>query len=96
MVANHGQQMKYFHKVTGCNSRLDSIQAAILNIKLNHLDSYSNSRNKMAEIYDEKFSEIPELSIPKRQYNSTHVFHQYTLKVNSELRNSLTDFLKKK
>jgi dTDP-4-amino-4,6-dideoxygalactose transaminase len=94
MIANHGQEVKYYHKVTGCNSRLDSIQAAILKIKLNHLDSYSFSRNKMADNYDESFSKIPELSIPKRQHNSTHVFHQYTLKIESELRNSLIDFLK--
>lgn len=94
MIANHGQEIKYYHKVTGCNSRLDSIQAAILNIKLNHLDSYSSKRNKMAKIYDENFSEIPELTIPKRQHNSTHVFHQYTLMVNSKLRNSLIEFLK--
>lgn len=94
MIANHGQEVKYYHKVTGCNSRLDSIQAAILNIKLNHLDSYSFERNKMAKIYDENFSEIPELTIPKRQHNSTHVFHQYTLMVNSELRDGLIDFLK--
>jgi dTDP-4-amino-4,6-dideoxygalactose transaminase len=89
-----GAMVKYYHKVTGCNSRLDSIQAAILNIKLKHLDGYSASRNKMAEEYDRNFSKIPELSIPKRQYNSTHVFHQYTLKIVPELRNSLIDFLK--
>ena len=94
MIANHGQQVKYYHKVTGCNSRLDSIQAAILNIKLNHLDSYSFSRNKMAKNYDENFSDIQELSIPKRQQNSTHVFHQYTLKIVPELRNALIKFLK--
>ena len=94
MIANHGQEQKYYHKITGCNSRLDSVQAAILNIKLNHLDSYSLSRNEMARAYDESFSEIPELSIPKRQYNSTHVFHQYTLKIVPELRSSLIDFLK--
>jgi len=93
MIANHGQKIKYYHKVTGCNSRLDSIQATILNIKLNHLESYSSSRNKMAKNYDEGFSEISELSIPKRQHNSTHVFHQYTLKVEPELRSSLIDFL---
>ena len=85
--------MKYYHKVTGCNSRLDSIQAAILYMKLNHLDSYSSSRNKMAKNYDEGFSKISELSIPKRQHNSTHVFHQYTLKVQPELRSSVIDFL---
>ena len=94
MIANHGQEVKYYHKVVGCNSRLDSIQAAILNIKLRHLDSYSVSRNIMADTYDEYFSKIPELFIPKRQYNSTHVFHQYTLKITSGLRKSLIDFLK--
>ena len=94
MIANHGQEVKYYHNVTGCNSRLDSIQAAILNIKLKHLDNYSVSRNKMAEEYDRSFSKIPELSIPKRQYNSTHVFHQYTLKVKSQLRSKLIEYLK--
>jgi dTDP-4-amino-4,6-dideoxygalactose transaminase len=93
MIANHGQEVKYYHKVTGCNSRLDSIQAAILNIKLNHLDSYSSTRNKMAKNYDESFSEISALSIPKRQHNSTHVFHQYTLKVEHKLRSPLIGFL---
>ena len=94
MIANHGQEVKYFHKVTGCNSRLDSIQAAILNIKLSHLDDYAASRNKMAKNYDENFSKIPELIVPKRQCNSTHVFHQYTLKIDAKLRNSLIDYLK--
>ena len=93
MIANHGQEVKYYHKVTGCNSRLDSIQAAILNIKLKYLDSYSSSRNIMAKNYDEGFAEISELSIPKRQHNSTHVFHQYTLRVKPELRDSLIEFL---
>ena len=93
MIANHGQEVKYYHKVTGCNSRLDSIQAAILNIKLSHLDDYAASRNKMAKNYDEGFYEISKLSIPKRQHNSTHVFHQYTLKIKPELRSSLIDFL---
>ncbi len=94
MIANHGQDVKYYHKVTGCNSRLDSIQAAILDVKLSHLDDYIVSRNIMAKNYDEVFSQIPELSIPKRQQNSTHVFHQYTLKVLPELRDSLIDFLR--
>jgi len=95
MIANHGQQEKYYHKVTGCNSRLDSIQAAILKIKLNYLDSYIHNRNKMANNYDDYFSNFKELTIPKRQHNSSHVFHQYTLKVNPELRNPLIDFLTK-
>ena len=94
MIANHGQEKKYFHKITGCNSRLDSIQASILNIKLKYLDEYSKSRNQMAEIYDESFSKIPYIIIPKRQYNSTHVFHQYTLKIKNNLRDNLINYLK--
>lgn len=93
MIANHGQEVKYFHKVTGCNSRLDSIQAAILKIKLKYLEDYSLSRNKMAKKYDNNFSKINELIIPKRQNNSTHVFHQYTLKVKAEIRSKLINFL---
>tara|TARA_B100001250_G_scaffold397181_1_gene404025 strand:- start:635 stop:1126 length:492 start_codon:yes stop_codon:yes gene_type:complete len=94
MIANHGQEKKYFHKITGCNSRLDSIQASILNIKLKYLDEYSKSRNQMAEIYDESLSKIPDIIIPKRQYNSTHVFHQYTLKIKNNLRDNLINSLK--
>ena len=95
MIANHGQEKKYYHKLTGCNSRLDSIQAAVLNIKLKYLDIYSKSRNKMADNYDKNFSEISEIITPYRQYNSSHVFHQYTLKVKDNLRDELFKFLKK-
>jgi len=94
MIANHGQETRYYHKITGCNSRLDSIQAAILNIKLKYLDDYSFSRNLMAKKYDENFSKITYLTIPKRQYNSSHVFHQYTLKVNKDFRDALIAYLK--
>lgn len=93
MIANHGQEKKYYHKVLGCNSRLDTIQAAILNIKLKHLDNYSQSRNKMATYYDEAFSAIQELEVPERQHNSTHVFHQYTMKVKNGKRNELQQYL---
>ncbi|MBP6755228.1 MAG: DegT/DnrJ/EryC1/StrS family aminotransferase [Bacteroidia bacterium] len=93
MIANHGQEKKYYHQVLGCNSRLDTIQAAILNIKLRHLDEYSAARNKMAAYYDAAFSTINELEVPERQYNSTHVFHQYTLKVKNGTRNQLQSFL---
>lgn len=96
MIANHGQEKKYFHKVLGCNSRLDTIQAAILNIKLNHLDQYSSARNKMAAYYDQAFSAIEELEVPSRQYNSNHVFHQYTLKVKNSKRNELQKYLSEK
>jgi UDP-2-acetamido-2-deoxy-ribo-hexuluronate aminotransferase len=93
MIANHGQEKKYYHKVLGCNSRLDTIQAAILNIKLKHLDTYSQARNTMALFYDTAFSAIDELQVPERQGNSTHVFHQYTLKVKNGRRNELQQYL---
>lgn len=79
MIANHGQAKKYHHSVIGCNSRLDTIQAAILNVKLEHLDRYSSARNKVADAYDAAFSELEWISAPKRVENSTHVFHQYTV-----------------
>ena len=93
MIANHGQEKKYYHKVLGCNSRLDSIQAAILKIKLKHLDQYSSARNTMAAFYDDAFSVIEELEVPARQFNSNHVFHQYTLKVKNGKRNELQQYL---
>jgi dTDP-4-amino-4,6-dideoxygalactose transaminase len=96
MIANHGQEKKYYHKVLGCNSRLDTIQAAILNIKLRHLDEYSAARNKMASFYDNAFATINELEVPNRQHNSTHVFHQYTLKVKNGSRNQLQNYLTEK
>lgn len=79
MVANHGQKKKYYHSVIGVNSRLDSIQAAILGVKLKHLDAYCAARQAVAAAYDAAFGEMPQLKIPARQHNSTHVFHQYTL-----------------
>ena len=95
MIANHGQVKKYYHKVLGCNSRLDTIQAAILNIKLNHLDGYNQFRNKMASFYDDAFASIAALQLPQRQEGSTHVFHQYTLKVKNGKRNELQKYLAK-
>lgn len=96
MIANHGQEVKYYHKVIGCNSRLDSIQASILDIKLKYLDEYSAARNQMASEYDKAFSMIEGLEIPKRQVNSTHVFHQYTLKTKPELRDRIICHLKER
>ena len=96
MIANHSQEKKYFHKITGCNSRLDSIQAAILNIKIKYLDSYNKSRKEMANKYDLNFKNISDLVLPYRSSNSTHVFHQYTLKINPEIRSSLISFLNNK
>ncbi len=96
MIANHGQEKKYYHKILGCNSRLDTIQAAILDIKLKHLDTYSQARNAMALFYDTAFSAIEEVQVPKRHSKSTHVFHQYTLKVKNKRRSELQQYLSEK
>jgi dTDP-4-amino-4,6-dideoxygalactose transaminase len=96
MIANHGQEKKYHHKVLGCNSRLDTIQATILNIKLRYLDEYSSARNAMATFYNEALSTIDGIIVPERQSKSTHVFHQYTLKVKNGKRNELQKYLSEK
>ena len=96
IIANHGQSKQYFHSVIGVNSRLDSIQAAILNIKLKHLDDYCAARQKAAAFYDEAFADIAELQTPAREENLTHVFHQYTLRVKNGKRNELQKFLSEK
>ena len=93
MIANHGQSKKYHHKMIGCNSRLDSIQASILNTKLKYLDQYNMLRAQAANYYDKSFKLIEEIEIPHRVKYSTHVFHQYTLKVKNGKRNKLKSFL---
>jgi UDP-2-acetamido-2-deoxy-ribo-hexuluronate aminotransferase len=93
MVANHGQKKKYHHSVIGVNSRLDSMQAGILDVKLKYLDKYSAARNKAAKAYDKAFKVIEGLQTPKRQKNSTHVFHQYTLRVKGGKRDALQKHL---
>ncbi len=94
MIANHGQKKKYYHSVIGCNSRLDSIQAAILDIKLKRLDLYNKARIAVADKYDEAFKNIAELKTPFRAKYSTHVFHQYTLIVQNGKRDELIEYLK--
>jgi UDP-2-acetamido-2-deoxy-ribo-hexuluronate aminotransferase len=96
MITNHGQEKKYYHKVLGCNSRLDTIQAAVLKVKLKNLDNYSAARNRMAAYYDENLKNITEIRIPERAKNSTHVFHQYTLKVKNGKRDQLQKYLAEK
>ena len=96
IIANHGQEKKYYHKVLGCNSRLDTIQAAILNIKLKYLNKYSESRNNMANYYDNAFINIDAIQTPVRQNNSTHVFHQYTMLIKNGKRDELQAFLLEK
>jgi len=81
MIANHGQRVQYYHDVVGVNSRLDSIQAAVLRIKLRHLDAYAAARRAAADAYDAAFAQEERLIIPERSANSTHVFHQYTLQL---------------
>ncbi|MGI8640573.1 MAG: DegT/DnrJ/EryC1/StrS family aminotransferase [Pyrinomonadaceae bacterium] len=92
-IANHGQSERYYHSVIGVNSRLDSIQAAILNIKLKYLDEYCAARQKAAVFYNEAFKDIAELQTPVREENSTHVFHQYTLQVKNGKRDTLQKHL---
>ena len=89
MVANHGQVRRYYHDMVGVNSRLDSIQAAILGIKLARLDDYNATREAAANYYDQAFADVDALITPKRQHNSTHVFHQYTLRITDGRRDEL-------
>jgi len=89
MIANHGQRVKYHHDIIGINSRLDTLQAAILRVKLNHLDRYERSRNEVASFYDKALAGISAVETPYRAANSTHVFHQYTIKVKEGKRDGL-------
>lgn len=93
MIASHGQSKQYIHDVLGVNSRLDSIQAAILNVKLKYLDEYISARQNAAEFYDRAFEHHPEIITPKRKTNSTHVFHQYTLQIKNNKRDQLKEYL---
>jgi UDP-2-acetamido-2-deoxy-ribo-hexuluronate aminotransferase len=93
MIANHGQSQRYYHDVVGCNSRLDTIQAAILRIKLPRLDSYIAARRKVADHYDTYFSAFPQIKTPVRGEQSKHVFHQYTMQLNGIDRDALVAFL---
>ena len=93
MIANHGQSVQYVHDSIGVNSRLDSIQAAILRIKLVHLDEYAAARNVVATYYDKAFANHPKLKTPAKVKNSNHVFHQYTLQLKGVDRNALREFL---
>ena len=93
LIANHGQNKRYYHQIVGVNSRLDAIQAAILDIKLKHLDAYARARQQAAAYYDSAFADLHQVQIPVRQPNSTHVFHQYTLIVKEGSRDALQDHL---
>lgn len=92
-IANHGQSVRYYHDVVGCNSRLDAIQAVVLSAKLKHLDEYNAARKKVADFYDEAFAGHEEIITPLRSTFSTHVFHQYTLRIKNGKRDVMKDFL---
>ena len=94
MIANHGQTKKYHHKIIGCNSRLDTIQAAILNVKLNYMDDFTRARQKVAQYYDQTLSPLSEIKIPSKASFSTHIYHQYTVRVKNERRDALQAYLK--
>ncbi len=93
IVTNHGMEVRYYHDSIGVNSRLDSIQAAILRVKLARLDEYAAARNKAATYYDEAFKDVEELTTPHRSDFSTHVFHQYTLVTKNIDRFGLQEYL---
>jgi UDP-2-acetamido-2-deoxy-ribo-hexuluronate aminotransferase len=98
MRANHGQSKQYYHDVVGCNSRLDTIQAAILDIKLKHLDEYIAARRTVADYYDKAFAGTDRITTPYRAFYSNHAFHQYTLQLNTgndpaAYRDGLKEFL---
>jgi dTDP-4-amino-4,6-dideoxygalactose transaminase len=96
MIANHGQSKRYYHDTVGCNSRLDSIQAAVLRIKLRQLDNYIDARRNVADYYDGVLGSIKGVSIPFRAHDSKHVFHQYTIKLEGIDRNGLNEYLASK
>jgi dTDP-4-amino-4,6-dideoxygalactose transaminase len=96
MIANHGQKVKYHHEIIGVNSRLDTLQAAILNVKLKYLDDYEMRRNQVAEYYDRELSPLSFVEVPFRAINSTHVFHQYTLQTKGIDRNHFKAYLESK
>jgi len=93
MIANHGQSKQYYHDVVGCNSRLDSMQAAILDIKLKHLDEYVAARRSVADFYDKAFADNKKIKTPFRGAASNHAFHQYTLILEEVNRDGLKQFL---
>jgi dTDP-4-amino-4,6-dideoxygalactose transaminase len=96
MIANHGQKKRYYHELVGCNSRLDSIQAAVLNVKLPLLDEYIGQRIKAADAYDLALGNHPKIKVPYRAPYSKHVFHQYTILLEGADRNGLNAYLASK
>jgi len=92
-IVNHGMKVRYHHDLVGVNSRLDSIQAAVLNVKLKYLDLYNDARRRVADYYDSAFANIDLIETPFRSNSSKHIFHQYTLRILDGSRNELQRYL---
>lgn len=92
-ITNHGMKVRYYHDTIGVNSRLDTIQAAILRVKLRHLDAFNQARQKAAAHYDTELKDVMGINIPVRALNSSHIFHQYTLRIEDGRRNNLRECL---
>lgn len=93
MIANHGQKVRYYHEMVGCNSRLDSIQAAVLDVKLKYLDEYISARQKAADFYNNAFAGDDKITVPKTAPFTNHVYHQYTLILSGVNRDELSRHL---
>lgn len=96
MIGSHGQKVKYYHEVIGVNSRLDTLQAAVLKVKLKYLDSYTAARQNAAAYYDRELNPASGIITPKKEAYSTHVYHQYTVQVAEGERDNLKSYLKEK
>ena len=92
-ITNHGMKVRYYHDTIGVNSRLDTIQAAILRVKLRHLDAFNEARQKAAAYYDRELSGLQGITIPVRAAYTSHIFHQYTLRIDGDERNNLRERL---
>ena len=92
-ITNHGMRVRYYHDTIGVNSRLDTIQAAVLRVKLRHLDAFNEARQKAAAFYDTSLAGLQDITLPFRAENSTHIFHQYTLRTNKAERDNLRECL---
>jgi UDP-2-acetamido-2-deoxy-ribo-hexuluronate aminotransferase len=95
-ISNHGMKVRYYHDDIGVNSRLDTIQAAVLRIKLKYLENYNSARRVAADFYDAAFSGCPDIMVPERVNYSSHIFHQYTLKILNGKRQALKEYLESK
>ncbi len=94
MIASHGQAVRYYHEIIGCNSRLDTLQAAILRVKLKHLDEYNKARQQAAHYYQENLKELKAyVQLPFESTYSTHVYHQFTISIKNDKRNELKKYL---